>query len=166
MGHERSRGGNADEEFATLFRRDFARVARTTYLIVGDWQVAQELSQEAFVQLLRRWRKVSRYDNPGAWVRRVAIRDAMRARRRAARPEHLAPTTAREPETESVDVRRALWQLPPAQRAAIALHYLDDQPVAEVAALMGCSSGTVKTHLSRGREKLAGLLREEVGDEF
>ena len=62
----------------------------------------------------------------------------------------------------SDDVRRALLTLPRQQRAVIALHYLEDRPVAEIAALLGCSEGTVKTHLSRGRAALATALGEEV----
>ena len=70
------------------------------------------------------------------------------------------------PAPDAPDLRAALLALPPRQRAAIALHSLDDRPVAEIASLLGCSAGTVKTHLSRGREALAKLLREDVTDEL
>jgi RNA polymerase sigma-70 factor (ECF subfamily) len=66
----------------------------------------------------------------------------------------------------ALDVRTALLTLPSRQRAVIALYYLDDQPVAEIAALLGCSAGTVKTHLARGRQALAVLLGEEITDEL
>lgn len=135
---------DADAAFDALFRREFGPITRTAYLIVGDWEVAREIAQDAFVQVLRHWKKVQEMESPGGWVRRVAIRDAV---------------------SESVDVRRALLTLPKQQRAVIALHYLEDRPVAEIATLLGCSEGTVKTHLSRGRAALATLLGEVVTDD-
>ncbi len=159
---------DADAAFDALFRREFGPITRTAYLIVGNWEVAREIAQDAFVQVLRHWKKVQEMESPGGWVRRVAIRDAVRARRRDARGRLLLRTVASrnadEPESVSGDVRRALLTLPRQQRAVIALHYLEDRPVAEIASLLGCSEGTVKTHLSRGRSALAACLREEVTD--
>src|SRR5215207_6060135 len=71
-----------EAEFTAFFRTEFARVARTVYLIVNDRGHAEEIAQDAFVQLLDHWAKVSRYEQPGAWVRRVAIRLASRAAKR------------------------------------------------------------------------------------
>jgi len=62
-------------------------------------------------------------------------------------------------------VRAAVLQLPARQRAVVVLHYLDDLPVSEVAAVLGCSEGTVKTHLHRARRALAGTLGEPIGEE-
>jgi RNA polymerase sigma factor (sigma-70 family) len=160
---------NADDAFNALFRREFGPITRTAYLIVGDWEVAREIAQDAFVQVLRHWKKVQEMESPGGWVRRVAIRDAVRTRGRDARQRSLTRTTAvgfvAETEPVATDVREALLTLPRQQRAVIALHYLEDRPVAEIATLLGCSEGTVKTHLSRGRAALAARLGEEVTDE-
>jgi RNA polymerase sigma factor (sigma-70 family) len=161
--------GTTGNTFDALFRREFGPITRTAYLVVGDWEVAREIAQDAFVQALRHWHKVQGLESPGGWVRRVAIRDAVRARGRDARRRLLHSDRAGEadrPETVALDVRRALLTLPRQQRAVIALHYLDDRPVAEIAALLGCSRGTVKTHLARGRQALAALLGEEVTDEL
>ena len=151
--------------FDDLFRREFAPITRTAYLVVGDWEVAREIAQDAFVQALRNWPKVQHLERPGGWVRRVAIRDAVRSRARNARdltpPVNPAPGTG-DTAALTVDVRTALLTLPPRQRAVIALYYLDDLPVGEIASLLGCSDGTVKTHLARGRQALAGLLGEEA----
>jgi RNA polymerase sigma factor (sigma-70 family) len=158
----------ADDGFDALFRRELGPITRTAYLVVGDWEVACELAQDAFVQALRRWDEVRVLDRPGAWVRRVAVRDAVRARRRRIRGRALEAQHARAAdETEPVapDVRAALLGLSARQRAAIALHYLDDLPVTEIAATLGCSVGSVKTHLARGRRALAVLLGAEVADE-
>jgi RNA polymerase sigma factor (sigma-70 family) len=161
--------GTAGIAFDQLFRREFVPIARTAYLVVGDWEVAREIAQDAFVQALRHWKKVQAMESPGGWVRRVAIRDAVRTRRRDNRRESLSTDAARvasEPAPLTLDVRRAVLTLPRRQRAVIALHYLDDRPVAEIAALLGCSRGTVKTHLARGRQALAALLGEDLTDEL
>jgi RNA polymerase sigma-70 factor, ECF subfamily len=160
---------SAGDAFDALFRREFGPITRTAYLIVGDWEVAREIAQDAFVQVLRRWKKVQEMESPGGWVRRVAIRDAVRTRRREARGRSfsrtVAPSVIGAREAVAVDVRQALLTLPRQQRAVIALYYLEDQPVAEIASLLGCSEGTVKTHLSRGRAALAKQLGEEVRDD-
>jgi DNA-directed RNA polymerase specialized sigma24 family protein len=168
-GAQRSDESGADEPaFDDLFRREFVPITRTAYLVVGDWEVAREIAQDAFVQALRHWKKVQGLESPGGWVRRVAIRDAVRSRRRDARGRTLGLEGGRG-DTEpalALDVRAALLTLPTQQRAVIALYYLDDRPVAEIASLLGCSDGTVKTHLARGRHALAALLGEEVTDEL
>ena len=152
-----------DSAFAWLFRDEYPAIVRTAYLMLGDRQAAEDVAQEAFVRLYARWRRVSRYERPGAWVRRVAIRLASRARRRP-RPATLTEGAARPEPTADPDLRRALLALPANQRAAVVLHYLEDLPVAEVAALMGCAASTAKVHLHRARRRLAELLGEETND--
>ena len=124
-----------------------------------------DLAQEAFATAYRRWSEIAGYDDPLAWVRKVMINNAM-SRGRRLRREVMAlariggrprPAT---PEIDSAD--RELWRivstLPKQQAAAIALHYVDDLSVDAIADLLGCSAGTVKTHLSRGRHALASQL--------
>jgi RNA polymerase sigma-70 factor (sigma-E family) len=155
---------DTDSAFAWLFRDEYPAIVRTAYLMLGDRQAAEDVAQEAFIRLYARWRRVSRYDPPGAWVRRVAIRLASRARgRRSASgtmEDRLAPVeTAPDP-----DLRRALLTLTANQRAAVVLHYLEDLPVVEVATLMGCAPSTARVHLHRARRRLAELLGEETND--
>ena len=71
-----------DAEYDLLFTVEFPAVMRTVYLIIHELDHAEDITQDAFIQLLRHWAKVSRYDRPGAWVRRVAIRLAMDSLRR------------------------------------------------------------------------------------
>ncbi len=150
-----------DPEFEGLFRREFPGLVRTAYGIVGDWEIAKDLAADGFVALVGHWPKVRGYDNPGWWLRRVVIRDAVRSRRRTQRPIPLvAPVESGDDDAASV--RAAVLQLPIRQRAVIVLHYLDDLPVSEVALVMGCSEGTVKTHLHRARHSLAVALGEEL----
>ncbi len=124
-----------DAEFAWFFRNEFEALVRTMYLIVHDREQARDIAQDAFVQLFTRWRRISQYEQPEAWVRRVGIRMAMRSVRR----ERLRPRLEREldvaslPKPVDVDVLRAVRRLPAAQRAAVVLFYFEDRPVAEVA---------------------------------
>ncbi|HEU5307813.1 MAG TPA: sigma-70 family RNA polymerase sigma factor [Acidimicrobiia bacterium] len=158
------RDQDVDPEFERLFRREFVPLVQTAYGIVGDWEVAKELAADGFVALLKHWSKVGGYDNPGSWLRRVVIRDAVRSRRRNQRhaPVPPAPDLGA---TDGVAVRAAVLKLPIRQRAVVVLHYLDDLPVSEVAAVLGCSEGTVKTHLHRARRSLAATLGEEIDDD-
>lgn len=152
--------------YSAFFRASFAGVVRTVYLIVHDSGRAEDIAQEAFLQLLRNWSRVSDYERPDAWVRRVAIRLAVRSLRRdelwRSVRELFVPqerSTGRD-----LDVGQAIGQLPRGQRAAIVLYYYEDQPVGAIASVLGCSESTVRVHLHRGRQRLAHLLGEEVPD--
>jgi DNA-directed RNA polymerase specialized sigma24 family protein len=62
------------DEYRWMFAAEYPAVVRTVYLVLHDYSRSEEIAQDAFVQLLRHWNKVRRYEAPGAWVRRVAIR--------------------------------------------------------------------------------------------
>ena len=148
-------------------RPKYEAVVRTVYLILHDRERARDITQDAFIELLTRWRKISRYERPDAWVRRVAIRMAIRflnrERRRPWVERDLDPATL--PQPVDVDVLRAVSQLSPAQRAAVVLFYFEDRPVAEIADILGLAPGATKLTLHRARRRLAGLLREEPAEE-
>ncbi len=154
-------------DYSSFYRAEFRPVARTVYLIVHDQQRAEDITQEAFLQLLRHWRKVSRYERPGAWVRRVAIRLATRHVRRERMRTSLEADRVPPPVGSPVDIdlMRAIAQLPPQHRAAVVLFYFEDRPVAEIADLMQCPPSSAKVWLHRARQRLAEILREEVTDD-
>ena len=150
-------------EYTWFFRDQYRAVLRTVYLILGDAGRAEDITQEAFVQLLVHWRKVSRYERPEAWVRRVAIRLAVRTARRdrlriALEGQAQAGGDGRR--TPDLDLADALGSLSVRQRACVLLFYLEDRPLAEVAQILGISEGSAKTHLHRARQRLAILLEE------
>jgi RNA polymerase sigma-70 factor (ECF subfamily) len=151
-----------DAEFTGFFLSAYPALVGTLSLIVHDRETARDIAQEAFIQLFTRWQRVSRYEMPEAWLRRVAIRMAVRAARR----ERLRPSIESHAERASIagpvdlDAIRAIARLSPTQRAAVALFYLEDKPVREVAAILGCSTATAKVHLHRARNRLAELLSE------
>lgn len=154
-------------EYAWWFRTAFTRVARTVFLIVHDRGHAEEITQDAFLQMLKHWSTVSTYDRPDAWVRRAAIRLAMRQLRRDRLrfEKEKSSSASRYDELPDPDVARAVATLAPMQRAAVVLFYWEDQPVFEIARLLQVSESTVKQHLHRARHRLAVLLSEEVSDD-
>jgi RNA polymerase sigma factor (sigma-70 family) len=165
---ERWRVEEAEVDFAWFFRDEFAAVARTAYLILHDRQAAEDVAQEAFTQLLLNWGKVSGYERPEAWVRRVAIRMAVRFARRERLRELLLPWVdpprpSVEPTTDP-DRAAAIRALPPQQRAAVALYYFEDRPLTEIAGILGCSHSTAKVHLFKARQRLARILGEGASD--
>jgi RNA polymerase sigma-70 factor (ECF subfamily) len=156
------------EEFQWLFATEYAAVVRATYLVLHDHSVAEEITQDAFVQALRHWATVRDYDSPGAWVRRVAIRLAIRHVRREQRRSLLsrAATTASPvpaPDSADDELLDAIRHLSPQQRAVVVLFYYEDRPMAEIAEIVGCSPATGFVHLHKARRRLASLLNEEVG---
>jgi RNA polymerase sigma factor (sigma-70 family) len=153
------------DEFTWLFRREYTGVVWSANLVLHDYARAEEVAQDAFVRLLENWRKVSRYDRPGAWVRQVAVRLATRIAKRQSQLVNLDeawPVDSESPPFD-LDLIAAMRHLPPQQRAAIALHYVEDLPVKEIAGALGCSASTASVHLHRARRRLAELLGEEVG---
>jgi RNA polymerase sigma factor (sigma-70 family) len=149
-------------DYAAFFRAEFAAVTRTAYLVLHDRDAAEDVSQDAFTQLHLHWAKISRYDRPDAWVRRVAIRMAIRAVRRHRLLDGLLGRLEppRQEQGADLDLAAALLRLPPQQRAAIALHYYEDRPLTEVAQILSCSHATAKVHVFKARRRLASLLGE------
>lgn len=158
---DRTARGEAD--FTALYQARFAHLAGQLYAFVGDAGEARDLVQEAFVRAWQRWSTISRYDDPVAWVRRVAWNLALTRHRRLALfrrfahksrlPDSVAPVGP-----DRVALVAALRQLPEQQRRALVLHYLADLPIAEIAVETGVAEGTVKSWLHRGRTELAKLL--------
>ena len=166
------RGRSGD--FDALFAAQFANVAHTVFFIVRDRSRAEEITQDAFLRLLQHWRKVSRYDRPDLWVRRVAIREATRERSRDRRRlelhSYVGAPTAPAPDPAAVtathaDVMAALQQLAPRQRAVVVLFYYEDRPMDGIAAILGCTPSTAWNHLRAARHRLAVLMGEEVADD-
>jgi RNA polymerase sigma-70 factor (ECF subfamily) len=149
------------ERFAELFRAEYPGLVRELGLILGDPTVAEDVAAEGFVELWRKWDRVSGLDRPGAWVRRVALRKAGRARWRR-RKRGLVEASFESPlpcgSGVDVDLVRALAQLSEAQRTAVVMHHLGGWTTADIAVVLGCADVTVRSHLSRGRQRLAQLL--------
>lgn len=151
--------------FDAFFVEHRDEVVRLAYVLCGDVQIAEEVAQEAFLRAYARWDERTLINPPG-WVRTVAANLARSRWRRAAAElralGRLGVSGTAGPQADLPAEAREFWavvqRLPRRQALAVALHYGEDRSVAEVAALMGCAEGTVKTQLHRARRRLAGLL--------
>jgi RNA polymerase sigma-70 factor, ECF subfamily len=155
--------------FEEFYLKDYQAVVGLAYALSGSRWLAEDLAQEAFLAVHRNWPRVSAYDQPGAWVRRVVANlsvSAFRRRMVEAKALVLLGERHRLPELPRDDAE--FWEvvrsLPRRQSQVMALHYLEDLPVSEVAAILDMAPGTVKKHLFDGRRELARRLRAE-GDE-
>ena len=157
--------GTQAEGFDDFYRRTAQSVVHLIYATTGDLTLAQDCTQEAYARAWSRWRTVGRYEQPLSWVRTVARRLATSAWRheqagvRATRLAQASTTPTPPPSEDRVAILRALAQLAPVHREAIALHYLADLSIEQIATETGRPIGTVKAHLHRGRTHLAELLR-------
>jgi RNA polymerase sigma-70 factor, ECF subfamily len=149
------------EEFEALFRDDYARLTRGL-ISFGDG--AEEAVQEAFVKALVRWSHVGGLDDPAGWIRRVAVRQLLNARRSRLREVAATVRLGRafsEPvDIELLDVSAAVRGLSRQQRIAVGLRYGGGYTISEAAAAMGLSEGAVKSHLHVARERLRVALSD------
>jgi RNA polymerase sigma-70 factor (sigma-E family) len=148
-------------------RRDAVR--RTAYVLCGDWYWADDLTQSAFMRLAVSWRTVRDREALDGFVRTCLIRaylsDVRRVWRRRERTVAEPPDTSTQVDAAEHTAGRmafvtALRLLPPRQRAVLVCRYYHDLDVAETAATLGCSQGTVKSQAARALAKLRGLLEE------
>ncbi len=164
-----SLGGISIPDFVTFFEKNYWPMVRSLTAAFGDAAAVEEAVQDAFIRANTRWRRVGRYDSPAAWVRRVAI-NRLKDHRRSAFRRAAAETRAAVDESVRSAVEAPaildgaaamLAALPERQRTAMALFYVEDLSVREIASSMKISDGAVKAHLSQGRAKLAQLTEPE-----
>ena len=130
-------------------------MVRSLTVMASSRAEAEELVQDAFVKLLPRWGRVSRYDQPEAWVRHVAVRALISRRRRllvALRAQVPSSAGTSDPGIEErLDVHAALRTLPLIQRVVLVLHHGLGLPVQAISEELNIPVGTVKSRLARGR---------------
>ena len=143
-----------------------ASMFRTAYLVIGDYQLAEDLLQESLVKVYVAWPRLHAPENAEAYTRRVIVTTAISWRRRRSfhePPTGELPDRVAADETDGITARDELWDhlhlLPPRQRAAVVLRFCEDLSEAQTAVLMGCSVGTVKRQVSVA----LGKLREHLG---
>jgi RNA polymerase sigma-70 factor (ECF subfamily) len=139
-------------------------LAAQLYAFTGDALETQDLVQEAFIRAWQRWDKVGRYDDPVAWVRRVAWNLAMtryrrlKIFRRVPGQRAAPPPPVPEFGLDRMVLVNALRSLPEQVRRALVLHYIADMSISDIVVEMGAPEGTVKSWLHRGRTELATHL--------
>jgi RNA polymerase sigma-70 factor (sigma-E family) len=141
---------------------------RYAFVLTGDVQRSQDLVQIALVKAYRRWRWVVRADHPDAYVRRIVTTSYLDWRRRRSSDERPVGTVPDVPAAgadpadrvaERDELRRALATLTAQQRAVLVLRHYEGYDDVAIAAVLGCSEGTVRTHASRGGQRLREALR-------
>jgi RNA polymerase sigma-70 factor (sigma-E family) len=138
---------------------------RTAYLMCGDWHQADDLVQTALTKLFVAWKRVRNDEQPDAYTRRILTRCYLDERRRPWRRESPVDVLDDRParprsDEDALDLRDALAELPPRQRATLVLRFWADASVAETAAALGCSEGTVKSQTARAITTLRSLLAD------
>lgn len=165
-----------DERVAELFDRHYVPLCRLAYLILGDAALAEEIVMEALLRTFTGFNRIRDLDRADAYLRRAVVnlcrskirRKAIEARANAAvhhRDERLP--AAWEPERHETKrlVCEAVQKLPERQRACVVLFYFEDLPESQIAEVLDCSVGTVKSQLSKARTKLGRWLDVSLGAE-
>lgn len=152
-----------DDAFAELFATRVVPVRRTAYLLCGDWQQAEDLTQTAFARLYAAWPRLRDPRAAEAYLRRIVVRahvDESRRPWRRERPSAEVPerVTPEDSTDDRVVLLAALAHVPLRQRACLVLRYFADCSVAETAAALGCDPGTVKSNTARGLDALRAAL--------
>jgi RNA polymerase sigma-70 factor (ECF subfamily) len=156
----------APTDFTEFYSATFGRLTVQLHAFTGSHAEAQDLVQEAYCRAFSRWATISKYDDPLAWVRRVAWNLAISRWRRGRllhfwRRDLVGVDTTDGPNPVNIDLARALAKLPPNHRQAVVLHYLADMSIVDIANFTGVAEGTVKAWLHRARATLNSLLRTE-----
>jgi len=163
------------ETFEEFYRREYHSVVALAYALTGRSAIAEELAQDAFLVAHRSWQRISAYEAPDAFVRRVVTNMSVSfGRRLSAEARALtrlaAGSVARSTAwsapawstpslpADDADFWRSVRSLPRRQAQVLALRYLEDRPDAEIASILGCSEATVRAHLHNGRISLADRL--------
>jgi RNA polymerase sigma-70 factor (ECF subfamily) len=140
-----------EEEFGRFVAARGRALCRTAYLLTGDWQVGEDLVQEALTRTCLRRPRLRSADSLEPYARKVLVSLFLSPRRRF-----------RSRELDAAEDRRGLWPaldaLSAQQRAVLVLRYFEDLTEADIAAVLGCSPGAVKTHAARG----LGRLRKSI----
>ena len=156
-------------QFGEYFAARHILVRRTAYLLCGDWYWAEDLTQATFIKLARGWQRVRDQQALDAYVRTCLLRTYLAETRRIWRrversyadlPDVPDDGDSAETSTSRMVFAAALMRLPPRQRATLVCRYFQGMDVAETAAALGCSAGTVKSQTAKG----LAALRLALGD--
>lgn len=159
-----------DEQFREFVTARSGVLHRAAYLMTGNWATAEDLVQTALTKTYLAWRRIGEIDSVEAYARRVLYTtNASWWRRRSSHERPLdvipEPRDGHHDHTEQSDRRQVLWryvlQLPRRQRAVLVLRYYEDYSEADIAAVLGVSTGTVKSQSSRA---MRGLRRRMAAD--
>ncbi|HEX6872504.1 MAG TPA: SigE family RNA polymerase sigma factor [Micromonosporaceae bacterium] len=157
-------GDPTSGDFDEFYGANVDHLVLLLYAYTSDVGLAQDCVQEAFTRAWSRWKRLGSYENPAAWIRRVALNIAAnrwrRARAARAHAHYHREQVVEEPSPDRVLLARALARIPERQRRALVLRYVADMSIGEIATMEDVAEGTVKSWLHRGRAALASQLIE------
>lgn len=163
MGRGRRRD-DTDVAFDTFVRAHGGELLRFAYLLCGDAARAEDVTQDALLKLLRRWRSHGPADHPAAYARRIVVNEYLAWRRLRASTEValLDGDDAGSPDGADAHAdRQLMWGvlrgLPPRSRAVLVLRYYEQLPDREIAAWLGCAEATVRSTAARAFASLREL---------
>jgi RNA polymerase sigma-70 factor (sigma-E family) len=153
-----------DQEFTQYVTARLGSLRRAAYLLCQDWQRADDLVQTTITRLYAHWGRASAVEYTDAYARTILVRVYLGEQRsgwarRVSLAEAVPDRPGQAPDRDAaLDVRAALAALPPRQRATLVLRFFCDLTVAEAAAVLGCSEGTVKSQTAKGIASLRDQL--------
>jgi RNA polymerase sigma-70 factor (sigma-E family) len=169
--NERTERSDRDQMVSRLFDEHYRGLCRLAGLLLGDPAAAEEVVQEAFLRTFSGWWRV-RHPERAQWYLRTSVvnlcRSRMRRRTTEDRGNRVTWSSSQgdvsedgaDRNVEALTLVALVRQLPPRQRDAVVLRYYEDLPEAEIARVLGCAVGTVKSQLSKARANLASALAE------
>jgi RNA polymerase sigma-70 factor (sigma-E family) len=154
-----------EREFAEYVAARSRLLCATAYLLCGDWHRAEDHTQTTLTKLYLAWRRIDRRGSVDAYARQVLVRAVIDEQRRPWRRERAVdrlpePATRPDGADDRLDLMAALAALPPKQRAAVVLRHWTDLGIAETAAVLGVTPGTVKSSTSKGLAALREALQD------
>jgi RNA polymerase sigma-70 factor (sigma-E family) len=157
-------------DFEEFLAARLPALLRFATALTGDPHLAEDVVQDVLVRAQRRWRRIGGMDAPEAYVKRMVTNEYLSWRRR--RAAHEVPVSAglleaatgpgADPNGDYAELdalRAGIAALPPKQRTALALRYYEGLSHAEIADILGCGEGTVRSHVSRA----LSVLRKGLG---
>jgi RNA polymerase sigma-70 factor, ECF subfamily len=154
----------AEPSYESFFRSEYRGLVALAYALTGSRTVGEDLAQDALLVAYRRWDDIAGLDRPEAWVRRTCVHLASSWRRRTGAEIRAlirsgsARSNAPIIDPDAVDEGEEFWanvrRLPRRQAQCVALRYVYECPVAEIATMLSCSEGSVKQHLARAKARL------------
>ena len=159
-----SQKSNRPVDWEAMVTQNENRLYRAALAILGDPHEAEDAVQDAFVRYLEK--APDDLKNPPAWLMRVLVNGCKSRLRLAWRRVGPLPDTLPAPGPEEREELEELFSLPPEDRAVIHLHYYEGWSTEEIAGLLACRPGTVRSRLFRARERLKKLLEESQKGEL
>lgn len=154
--------------FDSLVKKYQASIRRFfLHQTLGDKELSDDLAQETFIKAYTHLTTFKNLSNFSTWLFRIAYNvfyDYIRNRKETSGLEDWEVDATYQIEQkrigEEMDIYRGLSLLKETERTCVTLHYMEDLPIEKIAAIMEIPSGTVKSHISRGKEKLANFLKQ------